>query len=432
MSAKEAHQRLTFPSMLCPMSFWLKFCDMLPGCLMTSRLRILSRSGSKVHQQENNKETICNLWQVSFDPASSPLLKLYQVTKRYVVRVCKKWYRLAYMFLYEWVFVGKLKNLRGLILSIEQLASNELANRTLIGWYTKRLDINIRWAGGEIHDHNIGQLLLRLVRNLDSLEVFVVKDFLFFADVCLCLSVSHTWCPKLRIFNYIYDDPILDQEVWVAFLRSHPHVIGLKTSLTDRPNKPFASFGFSHSLLSYSTYNISPIPTTLFISLQRLGISFYEPRSIDLDWQDHLITEPLPSLTVLQLNFPHGVNEKFSSAARRLIYQFMPNLQRVNLVLSAWPDIWLEITFPETVRVLGVRICSTKPSKRLAKFLLQKLAETVHYHGSRDPLVIHFLDRGTSDRILVHREHLIRHAQEEGDILKRWIDCDGCEYQLVL
>jgi len=337
------------------------------------------------------------------------------------------------MFLYEWVLVGKLKNLQGLILSIEQLASNEIANRTLIGWYTKRLDINIRWTGDELpHYYDIGQLLLRLLRNLNSLEVLVVEEFLVLVDTCLCPSVSHSWCPKLRIFNYLYNDPVLDQEVWVCFLRSHPHITGLKTSIIIPPNKPFAPFGFSHPLLSYSTYNTGRIPVALFTSLQRLSITLCRPLPTLLDWQDYFITRPLPSLTVLQLNFSYGVNQEFLSAVCGLIYQFMPNLQRVNLVLSDWPAIWLEMIFPETVRVLGVRICSTKPSKRLAKFLLQKLAENVHHHGSRDPLVIHFLDRGTSDRILIHREYLIRHAQKEGDILKRWIDCDGCEYKLVL
>lgn len=328
--------------------------------------------------------------------------------------------------------MGKLKNLQGLILTIEQLASNEPENRTLIGWYTKRLDINIRLTGGEVIDLRsaLGALFLRLLRNLDSLEVLVVGECL--DQTWLCPSVSHSWGPKLQILNYQHDDPILgslDTEVWVCFLRSHPHIISLKPSLTRLSKKPFAPLGFSHSLLSYSTYNMNPIPITLFTSLQKLGISLYESLYTRPDWQDHFITRPLPSLTVLQLNFLRGVSPDLS-AVRGLIHRFMPNLQRINLVLSTWPAIWLEGIFPETVKVLGVRICSTRPSKQLARFLLQKLAEIVHHHGSRDPLVVHFLDRGTLDGLLPHREYLMRHAQKEGDILERWIDCDGCECRI--
>lgn len=129
--------------------------------------------------------------------------------------------------------------------------------------------------------------------------MLVVGECLDLDETWLCPSVSHLWCPKLRILKYLHDEPIsLDPEVWVCFLRSHPHIIGLKPSFTIPPKKSFAPLGFSHSLLSYSTYNKNPIPITLFTSLQRLGISFYES-FMRPDWQDHFITRPLLSLTVL-------------------------------------------------------------------------------------------------------------------------------------
>lgn len=365
------------------------------------------------------------------------------MTKRYLVRVCKKWYRLAYLFLYEWIFVGKLKNLQGLILTIEQFALDEPKNRILIGWYTKRLDINICLTGGEVMDYRsvLGSLLLRLLRNLDNLEVFVVQKCLDYT--WLDPSVSHSWCPRLRVLNWIFEEipesELLDAEVWVHFLRSHPHIIGMKPSITKPPKNTSVPPGFSHSLLSYNTCYMSPIPINSITSLRRLSINLREDWFIYPGWQDHFITRPLPSLTDLQLNLVyfhtgHGVDRDPSvplSTVRGLMHQFMPNLQRIDLALPAWPAIWSEFIFPETVRVLGVRVHSKKPTRQLAKFLLQKLNEIVHHHhSSREPLVIHFLDRGTLDGILAHHGYLMRHARK-ANILERWIDCDGYEYKFV-
>jgi hypothetical protein len=106
----------------------------------------------------------------------------------------------------------------------------------------------------------------------------------------------------------------------------------------------------------------------------------------------------------------------------------MPNLRRVELVFPVW-SLTCEFgyTFTETVKALGIRVCSKKPSRKLAISFMKALNRLVQNAAGR--LTIQFLDEGTMNGILLHEVHLKGHAKE-GDILKRWLDHKGHEYNL--
>lgn len=100
-------------------------------------------------------------------------------------------------------------------------------------------DINIRSTVGDP-----GSFLLR---KLDTLQVEKCLD-----QTWLDPSVSRSWCPNLQILNHIVKATTrtwLTHESW--FTSSH-RAVHNKTA-----KKPI---GTTHSLLSYSTCNINPLP----------------------------------------------------------------------------------------------------------------------------------------------------------------------------
>ncbi|KAF5350577.1 hypothetical protein D9756_008552 [Leucocoprinus leucothites] len=367
------------------------------------------------------------------------------VTKRYLVRVCKKWYRLAYIFLYEWILVARVKNLRGLVLAVEQSSSTEPQNHTLVGWCTRRLDIDTHRTGCEKDEDvaNLGTLLLRLLRNLVNLEVLTVNrclslgtDYNFEHFPWLSPIVSHSWGPRLQFLNWVHEADWFQADTWEPFLRSHPHIIGINLPRTNAPKHVVAPVSFSHNLLTWNTGYISIIPiSTTFTSLRRLSINLHRLYITDSKWEDYFIRWPIPSLTDLQLNCIHfyggvGIDLNITlNTVHSLMHRFMPNLRRVELVLPVWPATWSGYVFPEKVEILGVRVCSTKPTRKLVAVLLQVLNQVVK--NAHRPLTIQFLDSGTLNGVLTHEKFLVRHAKER-NLLEQWLDCEGYEYKLHL
>ena len=74
-----------------------------------------------------------------------PLDLVSQITKRNVARVNKAWYALASPFLYEHIILGRSKVLQPLLEGMNRSAKTahgELSRP--IGWWTQRLDVNMR------------------------------------------------------------------------------------------------------------------------------------------------------------------------------------------------------------------------------------------------------------------------------------------------
>lgn len=352
-----------------------------------------------------------------------------QVTRRYLIRVCKKWQRLALLYLYEWILVRRVKHLQRIVHAIERSLSG--ATRVCVGWCTKRLDIDLRWTEGETDDQmaQVGPFLLRLLRGLPNLEVLTIGGC--YDHSWINPSVSHTYCPKLQVLNWVNDANVLDPEVWAHFISSHLSLLGINPSATTPPDRQPSSF--THTLLNWTTGYISPVPiTSTFTSLQRLNLNLHTLFIADPIWYEHFITSPLPSVTTLQLNFVnyHGlVDLNIDLNTIHPLFRFLPSLQRVDLVLPVWPQVWSGYVFPPTVQVLGVRVCSVKPKRQLVRWWLQILGHVVR--EAHESLKVQFLDEKTMEDVLVHKEYVVKYARE-WNVLEWWLDPDGEIYKLPI
>lgn len=231
--------------------------------------------------------------------------------------------------------------------------------------------------------------------------------------------------------NWIHEVNVLDSEIWMYFLESHPNLIGINPSTTTPPVRQLDSF--SHSLKAWTTGYISSVPiTNTFTSLRRLSMNLHTFFIADPEWYDHFLTWPLPSLQTLQLNFInyHGETDlNIHLNTIQPLFRFLPNLRRIDLILPVWPQVWSGYVFPPTVRVLGVRVASKKPKRQLVRWLLQILNHIVGEAYER--LEVQFLDEKTMEGILMHGEYIMRYGKE-WKVLERWLDPDGVECSSML
>lgn len=313
--------------------------------------------------------------------------------------------------MYEWILASRADRLSSLLATLE-LSNGDEAR---VGWCTKRLDIDL---GHETLTQslklNIGDAIVNILQALPNLEVLTVAD-------CDDLSwISHSWCSKLMFLNCVHSikcDGVLDPHIWTSFIESHPRLVGVNISTKKPPPSHYNSF--THPLESWTTSEISPVPIDgTFTSLRRLCINLehYDgPRRYD-----RLISRPMFSLDTLQLNvfklkFP---NELILNPVQSL-FQFLPNLRRVNLVLPVWVEGWTGARLPPTVEVLGVRVVAHRPKKREARRFLEALS----VHGLPP---VQLMDARTMDGILLHREYLAKCSW----VLNWWLGPDGQEYVL--
>lgn len=153
-------------------------------------------------------------------------------------------------------------------------------------------------------------------------------------------------------------------------------------------------------------------------------------RAADPHWRQGLITQPLLSLTPLQLTFKdYRVDIDSELAAIEFLFQFLPNLRRVDLVLPEWPQVWSGYIFPSSVSVLGLRVCLVRPKRQAVKWLLYILNNVVQ--SALSPLKVQFLDGRTMQCVCMHEEYVVQNSEDE-DILQSWLDPNGNVYELPI
>ncbi|KAJ3557033.1 hypothetical protein NP233_g11839 [Leucocoprinus birnbaumii] len=246
------------------------------------------------------------------------------VTKRHINRVCKKWHRLSHLFLYEWILVSLFKNLKSLVNAIEQPMSTTTKpdeHAVSVGFCTRRMDIDVRTTGHETREDvlQFSKLILRLLQGLPHLEILNTRRSLLgyhLPDDDMALNsdyppiywpwmhpnVSSSWGQKLRFLNWGHEEDRFGADVLEQFLRSHPCIEGITAPITAPAKDPRAPRDFSHDLLTWSTNFNSAVPINTFRSLRRLNINLYSLLHYEEPWKDYFITQPLPTLTILQLN----------------------------------------------------------------------------------------------------------------------------------
>lgn len=355
---------------------------------------------------------------------------MFQVTRRYLVRVCKKWHRLAFLYLYEWVMATKLKNLAGMVQILEQQLFGD--PHAYVGWCTKRLDIDFRWSGEETLEelYDQGLLVLRLLRAVPNLQILTSGNC--FSHLWITPRFSHTYCPKLEFFSWMGELSVFGLEDWAHFVQSHPNLIGMNAYAIGSPSDITTQIPSLPHGLSELTIGIAcPVSiNATFTSLSRLTLSLYtlHVSPANPDWHQHLITSPLPSLTSLQLNLTnHTTNHHSELESVVPLFQFLPNLRRIDLALLEWPQFWGGCIFPSSVSTLGLRVRSAKPKKQAIKRMLCELSQVVR--DAMSPLRVQLLDEQTMQVVCMYKAYLVRNAVV-GKMLLSWLDPDGNVYRL--
>lgn len=349
-----------------------------------------------------------------------------------MARVCKQWHCLALPYLYEWILASKLKNLEGIVRAVERPLSSD--SSTHVGWFTRRLDIDIRLTGGETREQKKqeGGLTLRLLRAVPNLQVLTVGTC--YHDCWMSPSLSHTYCLKLEFFNWMSERDIFKRQTWIHFVQSHPNLIALHPCAIEFPSsKTIIPKIPPHSLRTLTTAFTSAVAISpTFTSLERLSLNLYNMFGAWDHFFEQQITGPIPSLTALQLNFniTHHIRDlrpEFLGLQR--LFQFLPNLYRIDLVLPIWPEIWSETVLPPGVSVLGFRVCSGNPSRFLVRWLLRTFNKIVQ--SAQSPLKVQFLDEKTMEGVCIHEEYVVQYAKAE-KVLESWLDPDGNIYKLCI
>ncbi|KXN81347.1 hypothetical protein AN958_05156 [Leucoagaricus sp. SymC.cos] len=358
------------------------------------------------------------------------------VTKRNLIRVCKRWYYAAFAYLYEWILVSLVQNIEGIVKVVERCPPDN-PGYSPVGRIVKRLDIDFRWTGRERADqlkHMVSDLLPRLLQTLVELEVLVIGDC--FRSEWLRPAFCQSLCPKIRYLSWTLDSqgmarmhPNLGH--WVDFLQSHPNLIGINPPLQMILDRALPTEFVCRQILTLTTTpagHYMRIPNT-FPSLRRLNIIFVHPRP-DERWGEMLIPQPLLYLETLQLNFDYDFVSRNDTTLHTTqpVYRFIPNLRCVELVLRSWtiPRTWSRYAPPVRVSVLGIRVRSTEPNKQIIR-LLQILRDIVQ---NAPRLTIQFLDEENFATVVKEKDHLALCAQE-GEIIDRWLDPEGQLYKLL-
>jgi len=124
-----------------------------------------------------------------------------QITRRYIVRVCKLWYYLAAPFLYQRVLLGRIRVVQPLLAGIERsLARNGDGDAgrpypTLI----RRLDIKMRDDGLTLAQDPIDNLnaIAQIVSHLPMLEALTIaaSERMYYNAINVCIPQLLAACP---------------------------------------------------------------------------------------------------------------------------------------------------------------------------------------------------------------------------------------------
>ncbi|KAG1778375.1 hypothetical protein EV702DRAFT_1096125 [Suillus placidus] len=191
-----------------------------------------SVSALKARRRANIPELPPELWEIIFDHATyvpdifipeiyehsgtlgflfnrdhHPLIRRSLVTRRYLVRVCKKWWHLATPFLYRSIFIGRGRCLSSLVSALAFSARGKgvvLGERPL-GSFTERLDIAMR-DQSQAHGDTDLELLAEVIRCLPNLAIVSVDvtptEYISLAMPDIVMDALVYIAPKLKIIDW--------------------------------------------------------------------------------------------------------------------------------------------------------------------------------------------------------------------------------------
>ena len=315
------------------------------------------------------------------------------ITKRALVRVCKKWWHLAIPYLYQSVYIGRARCLSSLSSALMHSAAGRgtIVSARPLGEYTQRLDIAIRdhavnadtdsaWLAAVItHMPHLAIVSFTIATNytgadlpnniLDALHYSAASlRVLDWSSTPLEPSASRimdllTKCTQLRILN-------CPRLVWSREL-DHGGIPPTLTTLRLHAIIPVQiAATYNHLLPNFDPNTVCrPGPTALqelildlnrdpyhwedllrVYSSQLVSVQFYIPSILPINVEDHmeLLTRVCPGLRRLTIT-----SERFSSFIRpnRLVFPSITYLGlRATRTQSKKPDFEMLFAFLEELR----------------------------------------------------------------------------------
>ncbi|KAG2073469.1 hypothetical protein BDR04DRAFT_1095002 [Suillus decipiens] len=308
-----------------------------------------------------------------FNRDHHPLIRRSLVTRRYLVRVCKKWWHLATPFLYRSIFIGRGRCLSSLAsaLAFSALGKGVILGERPLGSFTERLDIVIR-DKTQAHGDTDLELLAAVVRCLPNLAIVSVDvtpslyDFLAMPNIVMD-ALTHI-ASSLKIIDWASHGllpPLHGMHDLVTATRQL-RVLHCPYSLTGTTSKTTCTLSSCTTLgvpLNDIFYRMSP---TQLPALRELSYHFPFPMSEPLFIP--FLEKHGRNLSSVHLCWP-GHDDQIN-----LLAAYCPHLRRLTIMFDYWEPFNAESFKSIPVEFLGLRCYRIQSSTKTYKLVISALA----------------------------------------------------------
>lgn len=330
-------------------------------------------------------------------------LLLVQVTKRYLVRVCKHWNSMATPYLYESLVLGRSKVLNKLChaLKVSDERGSSSDHVRPFGWWTKRLDVVMR----DMSSESIGDELDCLSELVQRLPNLTILTFCATAPQLLRVILppallQHLSRSNIQAISWRNNTLTPGTEDWYDFLVNSPQLraIHFPDVITHCKWSPRLTLPSLRALL---VRRQSDVLEAELPSLRQLTIDV----APSTPW-DPLLQNHGTNLETMQLCF--RFHSLISPTLARLASS-CPNLSRLDISVSSWELFGCgvddcNITIPPTVKTLGIQSMLKQSPKRFYKCLFRGLQDM----KISPPLkVVQLIDTGNAADLCLRHQRIL-------------------------
>ncbi|KAG6887165.1 hypothetical protein C0992_000368 [Termitomyces sp. T32_za158] len=297
------------------------------------------------------------------------VLRKSLITKCRVVRVCKQWNVWASPYLYESLYLGRIKSLHSLRDALVRTRNSEDADTVnhASGRWTKRLDIIIR-NNPSTQDDKVTCLISEIVQCLPSLSIIDFGDYQSSSSPII-RNLANTCGSTLQAVILGADIPPPGLNVWREFFEKAAHIRFLRWPRWHEvgvlsPVLPSLELlrVYDHPLLGY------------FPSLRHLTFDVYAHSVDSKEWKPFFKVNGM-KLEVIQLNI-----STFHYSTLTPLFDLCPNLVRLNISVYDWDNIMLltndsGLKLLPKLRILGLQKTTNQSSSQMYGLLFRELKD---------------------------------------------------------
>ncbi|KAI6046694.1 hypothetical protein EDC04DRAFT_2557664, partial [Pisolithus marmoratus] len=181
-----------------------------------------------------------------------PKLRAALITKRYLVRVCKRWWHIAICHLYRAIYVGRARSLASLCSTLQTYATGKgaVAGAGPLGQWTQRLDVAIRDRnnGVDVHAESYA-ILIGCLPNLAIVSI-TTPDVVFSKALPSILRALRYSASSICVLDWTMES--LQPEPYELFelLRSLPrlHTLHFRDLYWEKKSFPASTLSFLNTL----------------------------------------------------------------------------------------------------------------------------------------------------------------------------------------